>query len=357
MGAKLKFRKAAVLPAAIPANDGVWYIKGAGDSKFKKYIISGGVITPEDSISAAELSGALALKQDKLTGSASNVVLGDGTTTPLASLPISTPVQNALDLKANDNAVVKLSGNQTVGGVKTFSVSPIVPAPSGATAAVNKTYVDNADAGLQTQINNINTVVSSAMKPPTGLDCSGNPNYPASSAGDQYRVTANGRIGGASGPLVKVGDIIACQTTSAAGTHAAVGGNFYILETNQDEATETVIGLSRKATNAEGLAGSSDVGFMTSLKTANAINAKSVRFDASQSLTSPQAVQARANIGAAADSEVVKLTGNQTVAGVKTFSAAPKSSVAAVASDDLMRKGEVDALVLASELEWAEEVW
>ncbi len=34
--------------------------------------------------------------------------------------PISTATQNALNLKANDNEVVKLTGNQTIAGVKTF---------------------------------------------------------------------------------------------------------------------------------------------------------------------------------------------------------------------------------------------
>jgi hypothetical protein len=37
----------------------------------------------------------------------------------------------------------------------------------------------------------------------------------------------------------------------------------------------------------------------------------------------------------------IKLTGNQTVAGVKTFSSAPKSSVASSASDDLVRRDQV----------------
>lgn len=41
--------------------------------------------------------------------------------------------------------------------------------------------------------------------------------------------------------------------------------------------------------------------------------------------------------------DAVQTGGNQTVAGVKTFSAAPKSSVAASASDELVRKGEMDA--------------
>ena len=47
-----------------------------------------------------------------------------------ANKPVSTATQSSLNLKANDNAVVKLTGNQTIVGVKTFSSSPIVPTPT-----------------------------------------------------------------------------------------------------------------------------------------------------------------------------------------------------------------------------------
>lgn len=42
-----------------------------------------------------------------------------------------------------DNFAVKLTGNQTIAGVKTFSSSPIVPTPTDATQAANKIYVDS----------------------------------------------------------------------------------------------------------------------------------------------------------------------------------------------------------------------
>jgi hypothetical protein len=48
-----------------------------------------------------------------------------------------------LALKANDNVVVKLTGNQTVEGVKTFSSSPIVPTPTTDMQAATKKYVDD----------------------------------------------------------------------------------------------------------------------------------------------------------------------------------------------------------------------
>lgn len=53
-----------------------------------------------------------------------------------ANKPISTATQNAL------NAKVDTSTNQTIGGVKTFSSSPIVPTPTTGTQAANKDYVD-----------------------------------------------------------------------------------------------------------------------------------------------------------------------------------------------------------------------
>ena len=46
-----------------------------------------------------------------------------------------------------DEAVRTTNVNQTVGGVKTFSSSPIVPTPTTATQAANKDYVDSVAGG------------------------------------------------------------------------------------------------------------------------------------------------------------------------------------------------------------------
>lgn len=62
------------------------------------------------------------------------------------------------------------------------------------------------------------------------IDCSGNPNYPAATIGDVYRVSVAGRIGGGAGFPVSVGDVIICFTTSAAGTQAGVGANWNIKQ-------------------------------------------------------------------------------------------------------------------------------
>jgi hypothetical protein len=50
--------------------------------------------------------------------------------------------------KADDDAVVKLAGSQTITGVKSFSSSPIVPTPTTSYQAATKKYVDD-NAGTE----------------------------------------------------------------------------------------------------------------------------------------------------------------------------------------------------------------
>ena len=65
------------------------------------------------------------------------------------------------------------------------------------------------------------------------IDCSTNPNYPAADAGWLYVASVAGKIGGASGIDVEVGDMIICNTdASPAGTQAAVGANWNIIQKN-----------------------------------------------------------------------------------------------------------------------------
>lgn len=69
------------------------------------------------------------------------------------------------------------------------------------------------------------------------INASANPNYPAADAGNLYRISVAGKIGGASGPNVEVGDmILALADGIAAGNHATVGASWSILQTNLDGA-------------------------------------------------------------------------------------------------------------------------
>jgi hypothetical protein len=69
------------------------------------------------------------------------------------------------------------------------------------------------------------------------IDCSANPNYPAADAGHLYKISVAGKIGGASGVNVEVGDTIYCITDStASGNQATVGSHWVISQVNVDGA-------------------------------------------------------------------------------------------------------------------------
>jgi hypothetical protein len=87
-----------------------------------------------------------------------------------------------------------------------------------ATQKATKTYVDNAVVGL--------------LELKGSQDCSANPNYPAASKGDAYYVTVAGKIGGASGKSVDVGDVYVASADNAGGTEASVGTSWFVLEHN-----------------------------------------------------------------------------------------------------------------------------
>jgi hypothetical protein len=98
------------------------------------------------------------------------------------------------------------------------------------------------------------------------LDCSTNPNYPSGQKGDAYTINVAGKIGGAAGQNVGLRDVLYCSADTPAGTEAAVGANWNILQANLDQATETLAGYARVATQAEVNASASNSTFVTPLK-------------------------------------------------------------------------------------------
>lgn len=70
--------------------------------------------------------------------------------------------------------------------------------------------------------------IACSQKPTVAVDCSANPNYVEASVGDQYIVSVAGKIGGASGKSVYVGDLVYCITKNAGGTEASVGTSWQV---------------------------------------------------------------------------------------------------------------------------------
>lgn len=117
------------------------------------------------------------------------------------------------------------------GGVLVFSNSPALtgtPTAPTAAGATNTTQIATT-AFVQTAVA---SAVTGLLELKGATDCSANPNYPAGSVGDLYYVTVAGRIGGASGKLVDVGDAYICRIDNAGGTEASVGASWFVLEKN-----------------------------------------------------------------------------------------------------------------------------
>lgn len=69
------------------------------------------------------------------------------------------------------------------------------------------------------------------------IDAGTNPNYPAADRGHTHKIGVAGKIGGASGVTVEVGDLAICTVDSTvAGTQAAVGASWAIIQANIDGA-------------------------------------------------------------------------------------------------------------------------
>lgn len=109
------------------------------------------------------------------------------------------------------------------------------------------TLAANSDAKVATQ-KAVKTYVDTAV---TGLldfkgstNASTNPNYPAASKGDAYVISVAGKIGGASGKSVDVGDVYLAIADNAGGTEAAVGTSWIVLEHNLQGALLSANNLS-----------------------------------------------------------------------------------------------------------------
>lgn len=145
-----------------------------------------------------------------LTASAAELNKMDGVTADTAEINhldgVTSAIQTQLDAK------VPTSYLDTDTSLSANSDSKV------ATQKATKTYVDAAVTGL--------------LEFKGSTDASGNPNYPAASKGDAYVVSVAGKVGGASGKSVEVGDMYVATADNAGGTEASVGSSWTVLEHN-----------------------------------------------------------------------------------------------------------------------------
>lgn len=156
------------------------------------------------------------------------------------------------DLTANRALIANGSGRPAASSVTSTELGYL----SGVTSAIQtqlaaKAPLDSptltgtpaaptATAGTNTtQIATTAFVVAEVASAVTGLldfkgstDCSANPNYPSASKGDAYYVSVAGKIGGASGKSVDVGDVYVASADNAGGAEGSVGTSWFVLEHN-----------------------------------------------------------------------------------------------------------------------------
>lgn len=116
--------------------------------------------------------------------------------------PISTATQTALNGKED-------LGNKST-DVNLGTSNTLYPTQNAV-----KVYTDNL-------LGNANALVYKGV-----LDCSTNPNYPSANAGELYIVSVAGKIGGASGVNVEVGDMLICNTDSTISADQSTVGSYW----------------------------------------------------------------------------------------------------------------------------------
>lgn len=176
---------------------------------------------------------------------------GSGTVTSVA---LSTPgvIFNVSGSPVTSSGTLALSLiNQAASTVLAGPTSGGSAAPSFRALAIgdlsfadtDTTLAANSDARLATQkavkayVDNVVTGGAAGVMVFKGaIDCSANPNYPAANAGAVYKVSVAGKLGGAAGVAVEVGDTAYCTAAAATGDQATVGASWNVVQENIDGA-------------------------------------------------------------------------------------------------------------------------
>lgn len=175
---------------------------------------------------------------------------GDAGSRPTVIVEIEDGNQNFVPLSYLDTDVTLAANSDvkvaTQKAVKAYSM-PISYLDTDVTLAANSDSKVATQKAVKTYALSL-FAANDALVYKGSIDASANPNYPAADAGHTYRISVAGKIGGAAGVNVEIGDLLLCLVDgSAAGNHATVGANWDITQNNLDGA---VIGAAASTNNA-----------------------------------------------------------------------------------------------------------
>ncbi len=114
--------------------------------------VNGKALSGDITLDATDIGIATDLA-DKVSLTATETIGGTKTFSVSPIIPTPDADMEAATKKYVDDSTVGISGDETIGGVKTFQSSPIVPAPTTDLQATTKKYVDDADGLLRADLN------------------------------------------------------------------------------------------------------------------------------------------------------------------------------------------------------------
>jgi hypothetical protein len=261
-------------------------------------------------------------------------------------------LQADINTRALDSAVVKLTGAQTIAGVKTFSSNPVFPNPYVTTdtfqlISANKTfssgYVRVYEAGTGRDVAIQANSAAGSINPSTIVG----DNLVYASAGVGVSPVLNLCVSSATGNGIRIqstGINVYNQFLMNSNRISNVGAP----SANNDAATKKYVD-----DNAVFLTGNQSVAGVKTFSSSPIVPAatatgQAARYDElilkADTSTVNSALALKAN-----DADVVKLTGNQTVAGIKSFSSSPiipqaLSSGQAVRYNELILKADTSTV-------------
>ena len=214
--------------------------------------------------------------------------VGGVTPTELGYLSgVSSAIQTQLNAKAassHTHAQSDVTNLTSDLSAKAPLASPaLTGTPTAPTAAADTNTTQIATTAFV--LGQVSAAVAGLLDLKGSTDCSATPNYPAGSKGDSYIVSVAGKIGGASGKSVDVGDMYIASADNAGGTEASVGTSWFVVEHNLAGALLSANNLSDVASASTartnlGAAASTDptiTGTLTVLKSGGTVGVDEVR--------------------------------------------------------------------------------